>query len=223
MTRLEVLGELQIDPGGPLAEGGRGEEDLWSLLVAYGRILWPPEGRSGWFSGLDAQLRDASRAEEPLAIIEATAPAEDALLTGLVLSVSQVLRTCGRVEITGLRVLTEITDFEPSWQPRSWIANLAHRTDSAEGIRVSLHCPSSTDPDILPSADQLGGAVQELLSLGGRDYPCSTEATSSGVSLLFEEMRWSELHGAHLIDLAVLALHAAGFRGEVTIAARQHT
>ncbi|MEE1649835.1 hypothetical protein V1260_03450 [Brachybacterium sp. J144] len=220
MTRLEVLGELQTDPNGPLAKRGRGGEDLWSLLVAYGRMLWPPEGRAGWFSGLDAQLRDASRTDGPLAIIETTAPAEDALLTSLVLSVAQVLRACGRAEITGLRVSTEITDTGPSWQPRSWIANLAHRTDSAEGIRVSLHCPSSTGADVLPTTGHFGDGIRELLFLGGRDYPRSTEATSSGVGLLVEEMRWTELHGAYLIDLSVLAIHAAGFRGEVTISAQ---
>lgn len=217
MTRLEVLGELERDPYGPLAEGGDGGEDLWSLLVAYGRIFWPPDGRSGWFSGLDAQLRDASKTDGPLAIVETAEPAGDALLTSMVFSVQQVLRTCGRAEIVGLRISTEVLNAEPSWEPRSWIANLAHRTDSADGVRVSLNCTSPKSPQALPPVDQLEKRIQDLLSLGGRDYLCSAEARSPGIDVLVEEMKWTELHGAYLIELSLLALYAAGFRGEVTI------
>lgn len=217
MTRLDVLGELQIDPHGPLAEGDGGAEDLWSLLFAYGQIFWPLEGRASWFSGLDAQLRDASTTDGPLAIVETADPSGDIPLTTLVLSVTQVLGLCGRLKTSGLEVTTQVPDDGPSWQPRSWIGNLARRTDSGEGIRMSLNCPESAGPDALPPAGKLGPRIEELLALGGRELRCSAEASPSGVDLLVREMRWAELQAAHLIDLSILSLHAAGFRGAVTV------
>lgn len=220
MTRLVVHGELQADAHGPLADG---EEDVWSLLVAYGRIFWPPDGQSGWFSGLKAHVSDAPVGDAPLAVIETTRPDGDVLLTSLVLAVAQVLRTCGRLEIAGLGVRTGVSDTEPSWQPRSWIANLAHHTDDADGVTVEVHSPAPEPGAVMPSASNLASRIGDLLSLGGREYSCTATSTPTGLRLLVEGMRWTELHGAYLMDLSVLALHAAGFRGDVTIVARSQS
>lgn len=217
---VRLYGSYSIDAGGPLSADGRATEDIWSLLNAIGRQLWPPHADESWLGGFDARLDEGDvRPGSPFMQIETDEPSRDTPLVALFLCIEKALTVGGRFHCEEIAITSGVPEVQNSWEPRSWGVNMLGRIDRGCEAIVQYRPAGGrvddvTDPQLV--AECANGLLAEMRGASVRGT-----TTNGAPEIVFSGMHWSLVHAAFMVDVVRVALQRTGPAGSVSFRSRR--
>lgn len=218
--RSQFVGNCDADENGPLAPGPEGEEDFRSLLLAMAGTLWPEDGEGSWLASFGESGPDADDSGRSIFTVEPSVREDEGIpLVSLALAVGFALSVAGAMDLSQVKVETEISEENLSWIRWSWAKNLARHTDSWQS---GAYCIVESESEMSSKQSILFvEALANALYYSGRSYSVTAVDGHAGVFRV-HALRWGFLHAGLLLDAACCSLARAGHRGPVQIRVQSH-